>query len=254
MAEPAPDRRLLILGGTAEAAELARLVHDRYGPAVHIITSLAGRLEPSQVVPGQVRIGGFGGIRGLGRYLVDEAIDVVVDATHPFADDISHHAVIACARAGVDRLALVRPPWAPGPGDRWEEVEDLRAAALRLPFISRRTFLAVGRGGLEPFAGIDRVQFLLRLFEPPEVPPLAGCAYEVIIARPPFTESGERALLERYRIDTVVARNSGGTTAPKLAAARAVGARVLLARRPPRPPGETVETADAALARLTGLL
>lgn len=247
-------KRVLILAGTSEASKLAHAANDRYGSAIDLITSLAGRLSPSKAVPGRLRVGGFGGAPGLTDFIVGEGVDFVIDATHPFAEVISKNAAVACTKTNTPRLAVVRPPWQPVSGDRWETVADLRAAALRLPDISRRAFLAVGRGGLEAFAGVDRVRLLIRLFEPISALPFAHDQCDVVVARPPFTEKGERDLLEKHRIDTVVIRNSGGSTDPKLAAARTVGARVLLARRPAPPLGDVVETVEAALQRLDQLV
>ncbi len=245
-------RRLLILGGTAEAAALAYAVNDHAGAALEITTSLAGRLGPTTVVPGRVRVGGFGGVSAMASFLRHERIDAIIDATHPFAEGISHNAVIAAAHAGVPRLVLIRPPWRPGDQDTWEDLADLREAAERLPQISRRAFLAVGSGGLQPFEGLERVWLLVRLFERP-VRPLPLNQYETIVARPPFSESGERALMHSHRIDTLVAKNSGGATEAKLAAARSLRLRVLLVRRPPPPPGPIVQTVEEALSWVSAL-
>jgi precorrin-6A/cobalt-precorrin-6A reductase len=243
--------RLLILGGTAEAADLARAASAAFGEAVEVITSLAGRLTPSQVVPGRLRVGGFGGLAGLAAYLMDERIDAVVDATHPFAQTISQNAVVACDRAGVPRLRLERPSWRPGPGDRWLEVDDVREAAARLPQVAGRAFVTTGSGSLEAFGGLATVWLLVRLFEPPKQPlPLAG--HEVVVARPPFTVGGERSLLRRHRIDTLVTKQSGGATEAKLTAAREAGIPVLMIRRPPPPPGDLVDGVADALVWLQG--
>lgn len=241
-------KKVLILGGTAEAAELARRAVDTFGAQAQIITSLAGRTRARADLPGQVRVGGFGGAEGLIDYLEREAIDLVIDATHPFAAAISAHAADACARTGVPRLALVRPPWRLEPGAAWREVDDMRAAASALVG-AKRVFLTTGRGGLEAFAAVPDAWFLVRLMEAPEKPlPLPD--HHVIVQRPPFTIDSEKTLMREHHIDTLVAKNSGGITEAKIAAARALGVRVVLIRRPPSPPGDAVETVDAALAWL----
>lgn len=242
-------KKVLILGGTAEAAELARRAVDTFGARAQIITSLAGRTRARAELPGQVRIGGFGGAQGLIEYLKKEAIDLVIDATHPFAAAISAHAADACARTGVPRLALVRPPWRLEPGAAWREVDDLKSAAAALANNANRAFLTTGRGGLEAFAAVPEVWFLVRLMEAPEKPlPLPD--HQVIVQRPPFTVDSEIALMREHRVDTLVAKNSGGITEAKIAAARDLGVRVVLIRRPPPPPGDAVETVAAALAWL----
>lgn len=242
-------RRLLILGGTAEAGELARAIAARCGDGVSVITSLAGRLAGRPDLPGELRVGGFGGADGLATFLREASITHVIDATHPFATAISRHAEAACAQAGLPRLVLQRPEWQAERGDRWYEVEDVARAVAILPGLGRRAFLTVGPGGLAAFRDAPGLWLLVRLFEAPATPlPLAEVA--VVVARPPFTVAGEVALLGHYAIDVLVTKNSGGATAAKLAAARALGLPVVMIRRPPPPAGPRVETIDAALAWL----
>jgi precorrin-6A/cobalt-precorrin-6A reductase len=170
----------------------------------------------------------------------------VVDATHPFAAVISANAEAACRAFGTPRLMLIRPPWQPEPGDRWREVADTAEAAATIAAIARRAFLTTGPGELDAFAGIAHVWFLVRLFMQPAAP-LALINHETVVARPPFTVAGERALLQAHGIDTLVTKQSGGPTEAKLGAAREVGCQVVVIRRPPPPPGRSVETVAEAL-------
>jgi precorrin-6A/cobalt-precorrin-6A reductase len=244
-----PDRkpqRLLILGGTAEAAELARAVAGRF-PRLAVVTSLAGRLAPSQDMPGGLRIGGFGGMAGLFDYLWDEGIDLVVDATHPFAYAISHSAATACAAVGVPRLLLLRPPWQPQAGDDWLQVDSFADAADAVARCSKRAFLTTGPTDLAAFGWITGVWFLVRLFERPEAL-LPLNRYAVVVSRPPFTFDSERDLMHRHAVDTLVTKQSGGPAAAKLSAARQLGLRVIVIARPPQPEGDKVETVEAAFA------
>jgi precorrin-6A/cobalt-precorrin-6A reductase len=241
-----PPRKLLILGGTTEAAELASAAFEA---GVDVITSLAGRLAPRRTIPGRTRIGGFGGVPGLVRYLEQEGVDAVIDATHPFAATMSAHACAACRQAGVPRLALVRPPWRPMPGDRWREVADLAEAAALLPHIARRAFLTTGPGGIEAFSAATSVWFLVRVFAAPATP-LSLPRHAVIVERPPFTLASELALFRRHRIDTLVTKQSGGPTDAKLAAAREAGAEVIMVRRPPPPAGMGASSVAEALGWL----
>lgn len=240
--------RLLILGGTAEAAALAAALASRFGEDLDVTTSLAGRLATRPHLPGGLRVGGFGGAAGLAQYLSAEAIDLLIDATHPFAARISRHAAEACAAKAVPRLMLVRPPWQPADGDRWIEVADAANAAQRLPGLGRSAFLTTGAGEIPAFAGLSGVRFLVRLFASATGPlPLAN--YEVIVERPPFTVEGETHALRRHCIEVLVTKNSGGgATEAKLTAARALGLPVLIIRRPPLPEGERVAGVADAIA------
>ena len=243
MAEPV---RVLILGGTAEAAGLARALAEEEGVAT--ITSLAGRTRAPAAVPGAVRVGGFGGPEALAEYLRSEKIDLLVDATHPFAARISRNAAEACETAGVPRLLLARPPWPVRAGDTWISAADTGAAATALPGLGRRAFLAIGRQELAAFAGLAEQWFLVRLVEEPEVPPPLA-AYHLVLGRGPFAEAQERELLREHRIEVVVSKNSGGAgAAAKIAAARELGLPVVMIERPPPPESETAESVEAALA------
>ncbi len=249
-AHPGRRPRLLILGGTAEAATLARAAGNRFGAGIEVISSLAGRTARPAALEGQVRTGGFGGADGLTAYLRAVGIGVLVDATHPFAAQISSHARLACEAAGVPRLVLWRPEWVERPGDRWIAVPDLAGARAALPGLGRRAFLTVGMKELDTFADMPEVWFLVRLIEPPARDlPLARHA--VIHGRGPFRLAAERALLAEHRIDVLVTKASGGAaTEAKLAAARAAELPVIVVRRPPPEPGPRAAGPAAAVSWL----
>lgn len=233
MADDASERRILILGGTTEAALLARLIERRRG--LKAISSLAGRTREPAPLPGTTRSGGFGGIEGLIRYVREEHIDVIVDATHPYAEQISRHAVVASRSTGVPLVRLERPPWPRQPGDRWALVDSVVEAARLCGDFGRRAFLTIGGKELQAFANLERMWFLVRLVEPP-LEPLPLLHYEVATGRGPFTAEDERKLLQKNRVDMVIAKNSGGdATYGKIAAARALGLPVILVRRPVPP-------------------
>lgn len=236
--------RILILSGTTEGSALAQACAGRGG--LEVISSLAGRTRAPREVPGEVRVGGFGGTAGLARFLRARAIDRLIDASHPFAALIGRHADQACRTTGVPRLRLLRPPWQPVTGDRWVEVADLAAAARRLPELGRRAFLTVGQRDLGAFAGLTDVWLLIRTIEPP-----TGLALDQALcqqARGPFALADELALLREHRIDVLVTKASGGeATYAKIAAARELGLPVIMVRRPPPPPGPLVATVAEAL-------
>ncbi|GHA07698.1 cobalt-precorrin-6A reductase [Streptomyces echinoruber] len=239
---------VLVLGGTAEARELAAELAAR--PGVRVTVSLAGRVTRPAAVAGQVRTGGFGGPEGLAAWLREHRVDALVDATHPFAETITRNAARAAAAVGVPAVVLRRPGWRPGEGDRWHDAASLPAAADLLPRLGRRVFLTTGRLGLAAFAHLTGLRFLVRSVEPP-APPLPPHT-EVLLARGPFTVAGEEALLRGHRIDVLVTKDSGGAaTAAKLTAARRLGVPVVVVRRPPLPPGVTaVPDVPGVLERL----
>jgi precorrin-6A/cobalt-precorrin-6A reductase len=245
-------RHLLILGGTGEAARLARGAVARFGDCLAVTTALAGRTRHPGPVAGQVRIGGFGGAAGLAGYLIDHAVDCLIDATHPFAAAISRAARLGAERSGVPLLLLRRPPWRRHPLDRWIEVDSIEAAALLVGRVGRRAWLTVGAGSVAAFASAGGVHFVVRLIDPPrEALPLP--LHEVVLGRGPFSLAEERQLLERHAIDVVVCKASGGAaTEAKLTAARERGLPVIMVRRPPPEPGSAVETVEAALDWLAG--
>lgn len=222
---------LLILGGTTEANALAKAVAQLGIPATYCY---AGRVENPRPQPVQVRVGGFGGAAGLARYLSDSAVTHVVDATHPFAAQMSGNAVAACAETGVPLAALTRPEWAAQDGDRWQHVPDIAAAVAALSGPTQRVFLAVGRMHLEDFAAQPQHHYLLRLVDEPDMLPLPNC--DVVVSRGPFTVEEDLALIMGHETQLVVSKNAGGTGArAKLDAARVQGVPVLMIARPTLP-------------------
>jgi precorrin-6A/cobalt-precorrin-6A reductase len=254
-AMPVPERhRLLILGGTGEAVELAREAQAAFGRCLDVVTSLAGRTRDPAPIQGEVRVGGFGGPDGLACYLEHHEFSLLIDATHPFAAEISANAREACARTKVHRLILSRPPWRRHPGDRWTEVDSVVQAATALASNGKRAFLTVGARDLHHFAALKGVFCLVRLITPP-TSPLQLTDYTLVIGRGPFTCDEERRLMTTHRIDTVVSKASGGeATYAKIAAAREMEIPVILVRRPPSPKGEHVSGVSDALAWIANQL
>jgi precorrin-6A/cobalt-precorrin-6A reductase len=244
MTQPARVVTVLVLGGTSEAralaAELAGL------PGLRVISSLAGRVSNPALPAGEVRVGGFGGAAGLAAYARAEGVGAVVDATHPFAETISAHAVDACALAGLPLLRLARLAWSPRDGDDWHGAGSLDEAAARLPNLGTRVFLTTGRQGLASFAALDRLWFLIRCVDPPGGPLPAN--REVLLARGPYEREAERGLMRRHRIDVLVTKNSGGPlTEGKLNAARDLSIPVVMIGRPAAAAAESVTAVSDAV-------
>jgi precorrin-6A/cobalt-precorrin-6A reductase len=239
---------LLILGGSAEASALARRLagDDRF----RVTFSLAGRTKSPAPQPVPVRTGGFGGVDGLVQFLAAEGIDILVDATHPFAAQMSRHAVEAARRGDTPLLSIRRPPWTPASDDRWTVVENMAAAAEALGAEPRTVFLTVGQKELAPFKACPQHSYVVRSVDPPpahSLPPNVT----IITARGPFELDGERSLLSGHGIEVIVTKNSGGAaTAAKLVAARELGLPVIMVARPelPKSVGESESVADAGAA------
>lgn len=234
--------RILILGGTSEARELAAAL---VAAGTGVLSSLAGRVRDPRLPDGPVRIGGFGGADGLVAFLQAEGITAVVDATHPFASGITANAAEAAARTGVPLLVLRRPAWDVDPA--WEAVADIHAAAATVEsWTGQAVFLTTGRRDLAAFAADGRHRFLVRTVDPPDGPLPARMT--LIMDRGPYTVVAETALMREHGIGLLVTKNSGGPmTAAKLQAARDLGAGVVMVQRPPLPAGTaTVATAGEA--------
>jgi precorrin-6A/cobalt-precorrin-6A reductase len=240
--------RVLILGGTTEARQMAGRLAGRAG--LDVIVSLAGRTASPAAQPVPVRVGGFGGAAGLADYLIRERIDALIDATHPYAAVISVNAVEAASKSRVPLIALRRPPWIAVAGDRWTEVADVGAAVRALGQTPRRVFVTLGRNDLAAIGRAPQHYYLIRSVDPVDPPlPLPQVSY--ITGRGPFNEADDHALMNEHRIDVVIAKNSGGAaTYGKIAAARALGVDVIMVRRPPAPDSRAVATVDDAVAWL----
>jgi len=230
--------RALILGGIADASLLAAEI-PRAG--IDAVYSYGGRTRAPADQPLPIRIGGFGGVSGLAGYIRSEGITHVIDATHPFAAEMSRNAVQACAETGTPLIALERAPWTKIPDDKWIEVGDVAGAAAALPEPAAKVFLAIGRQHIASFAARPQHAYTLRFVDPPEAPlPFAA---DVIVSRGPFTLDGELEMMRTRGIDWIVARNSGGNGArAKIDAARLLGLPVIMISRPKLPERLRVES------------
>jgi precorrin-6A/cobalt-precorrin-6A reductase len=240
----------LILGGTADAIEIARRL-DRVAD-IDVVSSMAGVTRAPRRPPGRVRTGGFGGAAGLSDYLRTETIAGVIDATHPFAGQISRHAAEAGAATGVPVLHLIRPAWRRQDGDTWHGVASAGQAAAWLTASAlpdgAAIFLTIGRGAVAAFADADRFRYVVRSIEPPAGIARLGDAVSVL-ARGPFSLEAERALMRRHEIACLVAKNSGGgASCAKIEAARTLGLPVVMIRQPEPPEGARAGDADAVVA------
>lgn len=243
--------RVLILGGTKDAREIASAIAAE--PRFDVTLSLAGRTRAPAAQPVPVRVGGFGGVEGLSAHLEAHEIGALIDATHPFAVRISANAVAAASRACVPLASFVRPAWEERAGDRWLRVADAASAASALGHAPKRVFLAMGRLELAAFAAASQHRYIARMIEEPGEVPLPPNIH-FVFARPPFTEEDERKFLLDHAIGVVVSKHSGGSdTYGKIAAARSLGLPVVMIERPEKPRGRELASAAEAVHWLTTL-
>ncbi len=243
--------RVLILGGTADTLELAQRLGKRSD--VVMISSLAGRVSQPRLPAGEVRVGGFGGVAGLIAYLETEAIAAVVDATHPYAAQISRNAELACEALGLPMLALARPAWTKTADDLWHEVADVGAAAAFVHACSGKVLLSIGRQGVAAFADCSQAAFVIRSIESP-APPLPA-QHTLLLDRGPFAIDDELRLLEQHGIELVVSKNSGGeATYAKIAAARQLRLPVVMIDRPRKHTAAALHSVDEVSAALDRVL
>ncbi|UWR22331.1 cobalt-precorrin-6A reductase [Sulfitobacter sp. S190] len=239
--------RVLLLGGTTEASQLARLLKTA---DIETVFSYAGRTNTPIEQPVPVRVGGFGGEEGFDRYLAQAGITHVIDATHPFAATMAHTVHTVCTARTLPVLRLARAPWQPQAGDDWQSVPDIAAAIGALPDAPASVFLAIGRMHVDQFAAKPAHRYLLRLVDAPQHPP-ALPQHQIVVARGPFDVAGDRALMKAHGVTHLVAKNAGGTGAvAKITAARALAVRVIMIDRPYRPPVETVTSPEGVLVWL----
>ncbi len=231
--------KVLILGGTTEASALARALAER--------PRAARRVAAPKPQPLPTRVGGFGGADGLAAFLAAERITHLVDATHPFAEQMSRHAVAAAKLTGTALIALTRPPWAPQDGDRWQRVAGIEAAVAALAGPPERVLLAIGRLHLAAFAARPEHHYVLRLVDlPVDPPPLPR--HTLTVDRGPFTREGDLALMREHGVERLVCKNAGGAgAAAKLEAARALGIPVVMIDRPALPPRREAHSPNAVL-------
>jgi len=238
--------KILILGGTTEARELAGRLCKRGD--IGVILSLAGRTARPRDQGAPTRVGGFGGAVGLARYLRQENISILIDATHPYAATISANAADAASETGLPFLALRRAPWENLGGDDWREVENAAEAIAALGVARCCVFLALGRQEVAPFTNAPQHTYLVRSVDPID-PPLAVPNVTYVTARGPFSEADDRELLEQHRIEKIVAKNSGGDASyGKIAAARTLGIPLIMLRRPVLPDVHSAASVEDALA------
>jgi precorrin-6A/cobalt-precorrin-6A reductase len=237
-------KRVLILGGTSEAIALATALAQY--PHLEITTSLAGRTQ-KPAVPGLVRTGGFGGTAGLINYLQSQQVYALIDATHPFAAQMSWNAAAAAIAVGIPHLMVVRPPWQKIEGDHWIEVEHNTAAAAALSGLANRVFLTIGRQELAAYATLEDLWFLMRMIDPPALDAAIPQGL-LLLERGPFSLEGERSLLSKHCIEAVVSKNSGGeATYAKIIAAREMNLPVVMVQRPQIPEAMQAKTIDDAV-------
>lgn len=243
-------RHLLLLAGSGEAREIAAALSGAQDWSV--TASLLFPERSTGPLPVPARLGRFGGEDGMARFLTSERVDAVLDATHPFASQITAQSARVCARLAIPFAQVLRPAWTPGPGDRWTEVANEAAVAAFLR-PGQRVFTTTGRATLEHLVSRSSARFFVRQLEPRD----ATDGYRnvrYVTGQGPFSVQEELDTLRDLKIDVLVCKNSGGAPShTKLDAARELGIPVILVARPPQPDVLRVETVAAALDWVRGL-
>ena len=243
--------KVLILGGTGKARELAQRIVPMFADVAEIISSQAGVTINPKAVPGRVVTGGFGGISGLVQFMKREQVRIIIDASHPFAETISDSAYVACTLNGAKRLTLGREVWNLPPEARWVEVENMESAANEVSNSAKRVFITTGRCGLNAFSKLKDVWFLVRMLDQPSTP-IDLVKHRIITGHPPFEFLAERELLLSNKIDTLVSKNSGGLEMMgKITAALENEIPIVLLRQPAKLPGLWTSSIDDCLQWLS---
>ncbi|GHD08609.1 cobalt-precorrin-6A reductase [Tianweitania populi] len=233
---------LLILGGTGDARQLAERLSAR--DDLRITLSLAGRTKMPLPQAVRTRVGGFGGVDGLAEYVRADHVDLLVDATHPFAARISANVFVVAQATDTPLIVLDRPAWEKAESYQWIEVDDVAAAAMALGDEPRTVFLTIGRQELAPFADHPQHRYVVRSVDPAAVT-LPNST--VILDRGPFDAEAEEALMRKHGVEIVVSKNSGGNaTYGKILAARRLHLPVIMVKRP-RPSGAQTVGSIAAV-------
>lgn len=240
---------LLLLAGSGEAKRIAWGLTDS---GINVVASLAGATRAPDPLPVPTRVGGFGGAAGFRSYVQEAGVKAVLDATHPFAEQITARTAQVCANMGLPYLYCCRPAWTPEPGDDWTQIAREEDAASHIPE-GATVFLGTGRQTLQRFANLEGRRVICRQIDPPTGPfPFEGG--EFLIGRPPFPVARERALFAALGVDWIVVKNAGGAPSrTKLTAAADLGIPVLMIKRPPPPDAPCVATVEAALDWVKGL-
>lgn len=235
---------LLILGGTTQAS---RLAESCAAHKLNATLSYAGRVERVKPQPIPTRSGGFGGAEGLAQYIQSNNITHLIDATHPFAAQISGNAITAARSLALPYCAFTRPAWQPQSDDDWQIIPSLEAAIDWLERPAMRVMLAIGRQYLSAFEAQPHHHYLLRLVDPPITPPNFP-NHQIVISRGPFTLASDLELLKQHHIEVIISKNSGGEGArAKLDAARQLGLQVVMIERPSYPERLEFNALDAVM-------
>ncbi len=249
--------KLLILGGTREAYQLAEILNAQFTQEkLNFISSLAGTTKKPNIPAGKFRTGGFGGLSGLKNFLVKEKISLLVDATHPFAENISKNALLTASELGLPLLTLKRPPWVKHQNDLWIEVTSVKNAVKYLKNLEKKTgplfstgliFLTTGNKDLRLFQNSLNCNFLVRTVEKPEL--VSEWPKAMFLKdRGPYTLENEIKLLKNHKISMLVSKNSGGvSTYAKIEATRHLKIPVLMVRRPEMTKAKSCQTVNEAV-------
>ncbi len=167
------------------------------------------------------------------------SVTKVIDATHPFAEEVSRNAREACRLSGIDYERLEREGSDIQIGEGVIAARDTEEAVQIASGHAGNIFLTVGSSKLEHYArSLDPEKLIVRIL--PVKASLEKCLdlgitpKNIIAMQGPFDEEINKLLFRRYRAGLVITKDSGpaGGVAEKINAARALGIPVILIARP----------------------
>ena len=231
----------LVLAGTSDA----RLLLERMN-TTDVVASLAGATRAPSDLPCETRIGGFGGADGFRTYLQQAGITAVIDATHPFAAQMTQTAASVCKSLEIPHMILQRPEWVASDADDWRFVDHIEEIPNIIPN-GATVFLGTGRQTLDQFSCLSGRHLLARVIDEPTKPfPHENGSF--LVGTPPFSVEEEVALFKEKGIEWLVVKNAGGwKSKSKLDAAAELRLPMVMINRPELPEATVLGTVDEAL-------
>ena len=235
---------VLLFGGTTEGRRLAEwLAAEGWQVTLCVATEYGARLAPDRP---EIRVSARRLDRsGMRELMGGRPYVCVVDATHPYAVEVTENIRAAAEEAGLAYRRLLRTS---DGEDECHKAGNMAEAAKMLLEMPGNVLLTTGSKELAPFAVPELVERCYpRVLPMPDS--LEHCLAlgfppaHIICMQGPFTKELNTAMLRQFHIRTLVTKDSGGYGgfSAKAEAAREAGCALLVVERPRRETGETME-------------